>query len=1332
MSQETQPPDLDLVLGGLKDFQLRTVRHVHERFYLDADPTSRFLVADEVGLGKTLVARGVAALALSHLWDKVGRIDVVYICSNAEIARQNVQRLSMVAGSKFARPTRLTLMPEVIHGMREQKVNFVSLTPGTSFSAHSFQGMGRERALLYAMLKEHWGLGNRQGPFNVFCYGMDRDYFRKSLVKEVMGQGRIDSELKERFIEYLDTRTTLRQLFDETQEHFQRRQRDTASQRGKDLQRQLIGDLRACLARSCVDALEPDLIILDEFQRFKHLLPRSEDGETLETEAGELARQLFSFQDQETGSEAKTLMLSATPYQAFGVDQDDPGRSHQSAFMETVSFLLDDERQESQLDELFTSQRAAMLNYGSRTQEEIESTKTQIESILTKVMVRTERLASDEDRNGMLEQIEHDGQRIESADILAHVGTERIARELGIPGTIEYWKSAPFILNFMDDYKLKRELKGSLENGASSMVNRALLDPKTGLLSRQDVAAYANVDPGNSRLRSLAEEMIDSGAPEMLWLAPSLPYYEPTGPFSGLERQRMTKRLVFSSWNVVPKTIASVMSYLAQRSLAERAGVSENSAKARKLRSGRLAFGVADLKGMPVLSLIYPSFFLAELVDPVELAKAETRSAQEVIRNAQALLEPLIAVLIKGSPTEGPADQTWYWATPFLLDFAEDESQTLAWLSSAETIASGETDDEDGEGQSGWSAHLERAQELLNSREQLGRPPADLVEVVARMAIAGPGVAALRALTAGSSKGLTRDPEVRRSALEVSRAIRSLFNLPEAHDLLTGIGPTALPLWRQSLNYCVDGCLPAVLDEYAYVLREHIGFVDRDADRESIGEVASSMAEAIGLRATTASVDYFESSEGGVERVTQKMRTRFALRFGDQTGDDESYLARADSVRAAFNSPFWPFVLASTSVGQEGLDFHLYCHAVVHWNLPSNPVDLEQREGRVHRYKGHAIRKNLAAVHGHDVLARGGKDPWGQMFEAGAAERPEGESELWPYWMYTGPQAGPGSRVLEEPALIERHIMAMRLSKDRVRFEALKKSLVLYRSVLGQPRQKDLIEVMEKTVPEDQWDNYAELLKIDLRPPIRPDRKYSFLRPEQPAAKERSTQALRSEDHLVELMRKASGIQEVKPGHTFETSAILMLDNTLGTESTQRFTLKLEGEQLNLYTWPGELKPQAEALYRTDRAQSLLDLVTSEDSGWGAETCFHLAYRFARLPEQRLYTRGRRDLSEYIAGWSGEDWPKVGACAPERVESELWPWLLERGYALPEETREVPAFVARLGKRDAHLRPGIKMIRPWSLEEAGQLNARGALAMEIRNAMIEALRTLDEPTGLRA
>jgi hypothetical protein len=63
------------------------------------------------------------------------------------------------------------------------------------------------------------------------------------------------------------------------------------------------------------------------------------------------------------------------------------------------------------------------------------------------------------------------------------------------------------------------------------------------------------------------------------------------------------------------------------------------------------------------------------------------------------------------------------------------------------------------------------------------------------------------------------------------------------------------------------------------------------------------------------------------------------MRYGDERGGErEETQLRKEAVRTAFNSPFWPFVLATTSIGQEGLDFHPFCHAVVHWNLPSNPV----------------------------------------------------------------------------------------------------------------------------------------------------------------------------------------------------------------------------------------------------------------------------------------------------------------------------------------------------------------------------------------------------------
>jgi hypothetical protein len=70
-------PDTQSVLAGLKGFQRATVDYVFDRFY-GPDPTRRFLVADEVRLGKTLVARGVIARAIEHLSRK-DRIDIVYI-----------------------------------------------------------------------------------------------------------------------------------------------------------------------------------------------------------------------------------------------------------------------------------------------------------------------------------------------------------------------------------------------------------------------------------------------------------------------------------------------------------------------------------------------------------------------------------------------------------------------------------------------------------------------------------------------------------------------------------------------------------------------------------------------------------------------------------------------------------------------------------------------------------------------------------------------------------------------------------------------------------------------------------------------------------------------------------------------------------------------------------------------------------------------------------------------------------------------------------------------------------------------------------------------------
>ena len=199
------------------------------------------------------------------------------------------------------------------------------------------------------------------------------------------------------------------------------------------------------------------------------------------------------------------------------------------------------------------------------------------------------------------------------------------------------------------------------------------------------------------------------------------------------------------------------------------------------------------------------------------------------------------------------------------------------------------------------------------------------------------------------------------------------------------------------------------------------------------------MLEALALHGADYEVRRIDKN-GVPEEDPLRMRPRFAIRFADPRASEDAQVDRATNVRASFNSPFWPFVLASTSVGQEGLDFHLYCHAIVHWNLPTNPVDFEQREGRVHRYKGHAVRLNAAYLHGPDALARAATTLGGDLRLGGSWRR--GLTSL------LGSQ-----RWASED---RRYVPVLPWSRDSERRRLLEQLLASYRLAFGQPRQDDL------------------------------------------------------------------------------------------------------------------------------------------------------------------------------------------------------------------------------------------------------------------------------------
>ncbi len=246
--------------------------------------------------------------------------------------------------------------------------------------------------------------------------------------------------------------------------------------------------------------------------------------------------------------------------------------------------------------------------------------------------------------------------------------------------------------------------------------------------------------------------------------------------------------------------------------------------------------------------------------------------------------------------------------------------------------------------------------------------------------------------------------------------------------------------WRAVLRYSACGGLQAVLDEYLHHLRSSRS--DLPLDDDELRTMAQEASAALTLRPSV-----YRAFDPTSPEAPIRLLSRFALRYGGRGGDDEG--ARQPEVRNAFNSPFWPFVLATTSTGQEGIDFHWWCSAVVHWNTPANPVDFEQREGRIHRFGGHAIRRNVAAAHRADALRSSDPDVWKAAYDAARAARGD-LGDFAPYWVFLG------------PAKIERHLLPYPLSRDTPKLERLKDDLVLYRLAFGQPRQEDMLTLLRR------------------------------------------------------------------------------------------------------------------------------------------------------------------------------------------------------------------------------------------------------------------------------
>lgn len=1031
-------------LAPLKAFQRRTVDYVFDRLYGSDDPVRQFLVADEVGLGKTMVARGVIARMIEHLWDSVGRIDILYICSNQAIAAQNLNRLNVLGRRELALPTRMTLIPLQLReqaGLDANKVNFISLTPGTTFDLRSATGVTQERALLLHLLNDL--VSRPRGLHNLLQVTAGIDGWDRA-VDSLTLQG-VDTRIVERFRRDVQTDSDLFQELERVCEMFPRR-RDEYPTEMTQPRNSLVARLRAKLSHACVDALQPDLIIMDEFQRFRDLLHGDSD-------AAILARELFDYSGSD-GHAARTLLLSATPYRMLTLAGDEPDEGdHYQDFLETLSFLYGREKGPEVAGMLTREMRAFrgfLHGLPASHAAAVEARKT-IEQQLRRVIARTERVANTVERDSMMGEPPITVS-VAPADLAQAVAVSNVARALDAPEIIEYWKSAPYLLNFMRHYRLKRLLEEKMD-APSVALRSAILAARPAMLDYDALDAYAPLDPANGRMRAIMDDIFGSGLEQNLWIPAAMPYY-------GAQRSEppLTKALIFSSWSMVPDAIAALLSYEAER----RMGVGESGRRyfeQHRLRPLQFRQDQGRLAGLRALLLIYPSPKLAEIADPLLVfARRDRPLSQEAMREAVAnRLEPLLEAL-RQSAVQDTGAPVAEWATPAAIDDLLG-SRATAWLSAPGGMSALATEE-------GFREHVMELSNAAKKRD-FGALADDLRDLLVDVALGSPAVCALRALRRIAPELAWDDPRLLSAAAEVAWAFRTLFNQHDAVALLRRGAEDRY--WHRVLTYGVDQNLQAVLDEYAHYLVDAEGLGARSPEERAAG-VARAMATALSIRPSQIDVDDLQIEGDDLTIGKFQMRGRFAMRLADYR-DEEGAVARLGGVRDAFNSPFRPFVLATTSVGQEGLDFHPYCYRVYHWNLPGNPVDLEQREGRVHRFKGHAIRLNLAERQATVVRGNGHApdDPWKRMFEQARSEAAI-NTDLIPYWIYEG------------SVRVERCVPMLPFSREVTRLAWLKRSLTVYRLAFGQPRQDDLLDYLQSLIGADTPADDLADLQIRLEP----------------------------------------------------------------------------------------------------------------------------------------------------------------------------------------------------------------------------------------------------------
>lgn len=980
------------------DYQKRAIRRIVDS-YMGECTSGRFLLADEVGLGKTIIARGVIRCLMCKLLEqeiagKSGEqikneadyyyFNVIYICSNTNIAKQNEEKLGLGKNEDEGWTNRASCLSGKEFNSSKYEVEFQAVLQDyykVYGNDHTYESLGRVNALKTRLrilpMTQRTSIdikGRGKVEEREYLYRLIRAFSDDEIISAEASRGNEDFE---KMMGLYMTKCKCDEEFNKACNII----RD--SRNGDEYEIENFYNtwqiVRKGFAEITMDWLDCGLVIMDEFQNFKEIIGQASDDEE------SIIRKVLEQESDGEDRNPYVLMLSATPFRMYmskNADQDetdtDTAGTENASIYDVCRFLEKGGGTNgmSVISSSLEAYKTALEKYSRSDRESKENVlekKNTFERQMGSVFTRMERInVLRELREDCTDAEDTDKQEIGCGGIkalldytneLVEYDTGNGRYHIGTGTATAYAERIPYVLSFMnrgnkqaggdDGYKIKRNFDEDVGAGKIRYKNNSkcyILEDDFKDMSKtlgewhgvyEKVLEYIldieslDIDSmlKSGKYNGMTREDVllnHPGAARLLWVPSVVGWKELKGAFA--EHKNFGKTVMFSDRVVVPRAMAWLISREVTRRLI---------------------------------------WWILKQEQDKSITEKELQDFQE---SAKDILEQILEQIL------------------------------------------------------GLVAGFEENPERGNSGDE--------------------GIKTVEKIFTTSESGMF--------------AVWSEMGLPikrnkEGFALRDSGGTLQMDVdsLRQSIkDYCEEGKLQYVLQEL-----EYIGNAAYLSDGHNVHE------------ATEIYITLYEHTKDGRLQISRTgdnqksaerpVETYYARCIG--SGNDDDKVNSISKLQAAFNSPFAPFVFATTSIGQEGLDFHNYADRMVHLSIPANPTDFEQREGRINRYNCLAVRKAVMEWYGNKEETRMCSDDIPKLldnaFEAAKASLCEESNQklncgIIPHWLVARKKDDNKLEVAGIKRLVPYFYNSFMMEK----YHNMLKLLQLYRSVIGQADADELLE----------------------------------------------------------------------------------------------------------------------------------------------------------------------------------------------------------------------------------------------------------------------------------